>query len=295
MFGKLAVIATLAAAMLAPGAGAQRQDTTVNVLAIERPGMADVRVTRGLRYQDTLTMDVYRAPSQARGTRRPAVLFVHGGLVARASGASPTTWASYQSWGRLVAASGFVGVTFNHRLDTDEELSAPEQQIRSAMRYVRAHADELDIDRDRLCLAFYSAGGQVASAVLRDPQPFVRCVVLLYPYLDLEHHRRATPFRGPMAAAHVDSEVPRYSPAALLARNPSLLPPLFVAMAGHDAIPSLNESIERFMRAALANRIRIDFALHPTGVHGFDQRDHDERSREILESVMTFYRTHLTL
>src|SRR5215208_2849411 len=108
MFGKLTVIAILAAAMLAPGAGAHRQDTTVNVLAIERPGMADVRVTRGLRYQDTLTMDVYRAPSQARGTRRPAVLFVHGGLVARASGASPTTWASYQSWGRLVAASGFV-------------------------------------------------------------------------------------------------------------------------------------------------------------------------------------------
>src|SRR5215204_5913327 len=168
MSGRLAVIATLAATMLATSAGAQRQDTSVNVLAIERPGMADVMVTRGLRYQDTLTMDVYRSPRQARGTRRPAVLFVHGGLVARAAGASPTTWASYQSWGRLVAASGFVGVTFNHRLDTDEELAAPEQQIRSAMSYVRAHAGELDIDPDRLCLAFYSAGGQIGRASCRE-------------------------------------------------------------------------------------------------------------------------------
>lgn len=102
-----------------------------------------------------------------------------------------------------------------------------------------------------------------------------------------------SPFRRAHSAAHVDSLVTRYSPAHLLTVAPASLPPIFLAMAGADAIPRLNESIERFMRAAISNRVDIDFALHRLGAHGFDQRNHDARTREILERALAFVMRHL--
>ena len=102
---------------------------------------------------------------------------------------------------------------------------------------------------------------------------------------DLRARRSRRP--ATRAAAH------RYSPAHLLGVAPDSLPPIFLAVAGQDQIPRLNESIERFMRAAVEHRVQIDFALHRHGVHGFDQRNRDARTAEILEGVMSFVRRHV--
>ena len=292
------MLATALLATLTPSAGAQ-SDTSANVLGYELPGMRDAVVRRDLTYRTVtedgvtraLTMDVYRSP---RATERgPALIFVHGGLVARQAGPAPTTWASYRSWGRLAAAAGLVGVVFNHRMTTDENIEAAAGDVTAAVDYVRSNAATLGIDPDRLCIAVYSAGGPLTSVFMHEPTSRVRCLVLFYPYLDLEHMRSQSPFRPAHPAAHVDSLVPRYSPAHLLTVAPSRLPPIFLAMAGRDAIPRLNDSIERFMRAAIANRVEIDFMLHSTGEHGFDQRNPDARTREILERALTFVTRHV--
>ncbi|HET8623445.1 MAG TPA: alpha/beta hydrolase [Gemmatimonadales bacterium] len=269
----------------------EAQEPGRNVLGIDRPGTADVAVDRGRRYRDTLTMDVYRPRGASKPV--PAVVFVHGGLVAGAKGTSPTTWPIYQSWGRLAAADGLAGVTFNHRLTTNDNVAETEPDVEAAIAHVRANAKELGIDPERLCLAFYSAGGVLAGSALREPRPFVRCVVLFYPYLDLEHLRMDTRFRRAYAASRVDSLAPRYSPAAQLGRDPSRLPPIFLAMAGHDEIPGLNASIRRFVAAAVDQRAPMDLLIHPTGRHGFDEADHDQRTRDILEHCLTFLHRHL--
>ena len=272
-------------------------DTSANVLGYELPGMRDAVVRRGLAYRELpgarpLTMDVYRPPS-AGAQRLPALVFVHGGLVAGQSGPLPTEWPSYRSWGRLAAAAGLVGVVFNHRMTTDDNVSMASSDVSTAIEYVRAQSTTLGVDPNRLCIAVYSAGGPLASVVMRERVPYVRCLVLFYPYLDLEHMRGASRFRPAHPRAHVDSLVPRYSPAHLLAVAPADLPPIFVAMAGQDQIPNLNDSIDRFMRAAMVNRVDIDFALHRRGEHGFDQRNHDARTREILERVIAFVQLHV--
>ena len=293
---------TLAMA-LAPIMAAQaiaQTDSSANVLGYELPGMRDALIRRGLTYRSVtdrgttraLTMDVYR-PAGAPAERRPALVFVHGGLVAGQSGPPPTEWPTYRSWGRLAAAAGLVGVVFNHRMTTDENIATASSDVDTAVDYVRSNAATLGVDADRLCIAVYSAGGPLASVFMRDRVPHVRCLVLFYPFLDLEHMRTQSPFRPAHPAAHVDSLVPRYSAAHLVAVAPANLPPIFLAMAGEDQIPRLNDSIERFMRAAVANRVEIDFALHRRGVHGFDQRNHGARTREILERAITFVQRHL--
>jgi acetyl esterase/lipase len=288
----------LAVSMTQPASA--QTDTSANVLGYELPGMREAIVRRDLTYRTVtddgvtrpLTMDIYRPPGAATD-RRPALIFVHGGLVARQAGPAPTTWPTYRSWGRLAAAAGLVGVVFNHRMTTDENIAIAASDVVAAVDYVRANSTTLGIDPNRLCVAVYSAGGPLASVFMQEGTPRVRCLVLFYPYLDLEHMRSQSPFRRAHPAAHVDSLVPRYSPAHLIAVAPGSQPPIFVAMAGADAIPRLNESIERFMRAAVANRVEIDFALHRRGVHGFDQRNHDARTREILERVLAFVTRHV--
>lgn len=82
------------------------------------PGMDRVRVERDLIYRGTATgglkMDVYVPQDLSTSDRRPVVFFVHGGPIP--DDLRPKDWGVYQSYGELAAASGFVGVTFNHRL-----------------------------------------------------------------------------------------------------------------------------------------------------------------------------------
>ncbi len=81
-------------------------------------GMDRVTVAKDVIYKrdagDALEMDVYAPADLAPGAPRPAVIYVNGD-----AGPALTQHAkdmrAYQSWGRLAAASGLVGVTFNHR------------------------------------------------------------------------------------------------------------------------------------------------------------------------------------
>jgi acetyl esterase/lipase len=285
------LVAHAAAAATLCAGRADAQQPAGNVLGTARPGMAAVAVERGLRYRDSLTLDVYRPPGAS--TPLPVVLFVHGGLVAGAPGASPTSWPNYQSWGRLAAAEGFAGVTFNHRLTTDDNMADAGLDVEAAIAYLRANARRLGIDAQRLCLAFYSAGGVLSADVLREPRPFVRCVVLFYPYLDLEHLRVDTRFRRAYPPNQVDGLVARYAPVAQLGREPTRLPPMFLAMAGRDEIPGLNASVRRFLDAAVEGKAPIEFVIHPSGVHGFDEQNHDARTREILERCLAYLHWHL--
>jgi acetyl esterase/lipase len=255
------------------------------------PGMERVKVRQDLNYKGSdanplLKMDVYTPPGLAANERRPVVLFIHGGTGAENR---PKDLGIYVSWGRLVAASGMVGVTFTHRLGYPKPLLAEAaSDVTDAINYVRANADSLNIDKDRICLVAYSAGGPMLSLAMRDAPAYVRCLVAFYAFMDIQqsdlHRQHETP-----------EMVKKFSPINYLATNAGKIAPLFIARAGRDQIPTMNDSIDRFIREAIDKNAAIDFANHPQGVHGFDNQNDDARSREIIRRVIDFMRTHLLL
>jgi uncharacterized protein (TIGR02246 family) len=291
--------AAAALALRPPPAPAQEEPAR---LAYRLAGMDEVRVERGLPYKpldsapgnrdygEALELDVYRPPTPGSNEPLPALVFVHGGIVPGTGEPLPKDWPAYQEWGRLAAAAGFIGITFNHRMTTRDNIAEAAGDVADLITYVRRNAVKLGVDGDRLCVAIFSAGGPLASLFLREPSPWMRCVVLYYPYLDLEHLRRASPFREAYAADTVDA-LEAYSPATYLDRLD--LPPILLARAGRDAIPGLNASIERFVRAAVARDVTLDFLLHRAGDHGFDMRNQDDRSRDIVRQTIEFVRRHL--
>src|SRR5262249_16040019 len=82
------------------------------------PGMDKVKVVQNLKYTNTddpnVLMYIYLPPDAARDQQCPAGMFIHGGAKTEYT---PKDWGIYTTWGRLVAASGFVGVTFTHSLE----------------------------------------------------------------------------------------------------------------------------------------------------------------------------------
>ena len=87
-------------------------------LVLKVPGMDKVKVIQNLKYTKSddpnVLMDIYISPDLAESAKRPVVIFLHGGAK---TDYTPKDWGIYTTWGRLIAASGFVGVTFTHRLE----------------------------------------------------------------------------------------------------------------------------------------------------------------------------------
>lgn len=252
------------------------------------PGMDQVTVKSDLKYSNVdnpyLLMDVYTPPHLAKGKKLPAVLFIHGGAGAETR---PKDWGVYKSWGRLVAASGMVGVTFTHRLGYPKPLLADAaSDVNAALNYIRANADSLNIDKDRICLAAYSAGGPMLSIPMRDKPSYVRCLVAFYAFMDIQQSE-------PHRANETADMVKAYSPITYLANDAGKLPPIFLARAGLDEVPTMNDSIDRFIREAISKNATITVANHPQGVHGFDNQNDDDRAREIVQSALAFMRFHL--
>jgi hypothetical protein len=58
-----------------------------------------------------------------------------------------------------------------------------------------------------------------------------------------------------------------------LQKDAGTITPLFIARAGRDEVPTMDDSIDRFVKEALAKNIALTFANHPQGVHGFDNQN----------------------
>lgn len=254
------------------------------------PGMDAVSVHSNLKYSDVdnpfLLMDVYRPPNRSKGDLRPIVALIHGG---RGAQYKPKDWGIFQSWGRLIAAAGMVSVMFTHRLGYPKPLLAEAAlDLRNAIDYIRANADAFGADPSRIALFAWSAGGPLLSIALQDRPQFIRCLVAFYAYLDIQ--------RSP---SHVENEsadtLKAFSPIAHLERDASRIVPVFVARAGQDEIPMMNESIDGFVAAATAANVPLTYMNHPTGEHGFDNQNDDHRSREIIRSALAFLSTHLNV
>lgn len=221
---------------------------------------------------------VYR-PSAPGYTPKPGVVFIHGGPVPLDYPA-PTDWGQYQSWGQLTAASGAIGFTFDHNYTEFIRLEDAENDVVSAVSYVRSHAGEFGLDPDRICLWVCSGGGPLISWALREQPDYVRCIVIYYAYMDLRQ-------KSGIVDVLSDDVVHRYSPAAWISKRRAAGLPILITKAGLDD-PVLNQTIDVFADQATGCGLDIELISHKTGHHGFDVNDDDPTSRAIIARTLRF-------
>ncbi|HEU5249643.1 MAG TPA: alpha/beta hydrolase [Thermoanaerobaculia bacterium] len=250
------------------------------------PGMDGVRVRRDVVYETVGEMpmkaDVYLPARASRRGPYPGVVLVAGGAE------NTKDWGIYRSLGRLFAASGFAAVPFNHRLRYPRrQYEEGAADLLALVSHLRANAASLEVDPERIAMMVFSGGGPMLSVPMRERIPGVRCLVNYYAFLDTDH--------VDLAEAGITREgAEKFSPLRQFTANPPALLPLFIARAGKDAIPGVNASIDRFVAAALERNAPVLVVNHPEGEHGFDHRNSDARSREILKLTIEFLREQLT-
>ncbi|MFL5803827.1 MAG: alpha/beta hydrolase [Roseiflexaceae bacterium] len=168
------------------------------------------------------------------------------------------------------------------------QLDAVVQDVTDAIQYVRAHAADLHVDPDRLCLWAGSAGAVAGLRVgLADPQPFIRCLVTYYGLCDLALYAQARNLPPPAPEV-----LQAFAPVTYLRQYPQQIPPLFIARMEHD-IPGLNVAVDELVAVAAAAQAPVELVNHPDGHHGFDTEDDNEQSRMIIQQTLAFMHRHL--
>jgi hypothetical protein len=262
-------------------------DISKRVVVYRMPETDTVTVRRDVVYRSTdagdLTMDVYRPPDAAADARVPAVVLVAGypdhGVV-KFLGCRFKELGSSTSWASLIAASGVAAIAYANR--------EPEGDLHAVLGYVRENAASLGIDERRIGVWASSGNVPLALSVLMRPDLApIRCAALCYGFLlDTE---------GTTVVADASKAYGFSNPCAgrAVADLPSDLP-LFLARAGRDEFPHLNETLDRFVADALARNMPVTVANHATGPHAFDLLDDTDDSREVVRQILAFLRFRLS-
>ncbi len=127
--------------------------------------------------KNELTLDFY--PSVIKG-KKPCVIVVHGG-----------SWAGGDSkqlpeLNSELAKNGYHVAAINYRLAPKYQYPAPVEDVKDAIDFLRAHAQQFSIDTSQFILLGRSAGGQIvlsAAYLLRDPS--VKGVIDFYGPADM--------------------------------------------------------------------------------------------------------------
>jgi dienelactone hydrolase len=264
----------------------QQEDLTKKVAVYQPAGMDTVTIRKDIQFKTTdtgvLTMDIYYPPDSTRDMRLPAVVIVAGypdqgyqkmvGCPFKEMGASV-------SWGKLLALSGMVAITYTNR--------DPAADVQALLLYLRQNAAALGIDENKIGLWASSGNVPLALAILMQENPeYLKCAVLCYGYmLDLDGSNDVAEaamkwrFSNPKAGKSRD-DLPRDTP-------------LFIARAGTDQMPHLNETIDRFLARALNRNLPISLVNYPEAPHAFDLFHDSETSRQIIRQILAFMRLHL--
>ncbi len=125
-------------------------------------GYPGLRLDAGIVYAEVdgrpLRLDVLQPPERS-STPVPAVIWVHGG------GWLEGWYTDGDSWWCCppLAAAGFVTVSVEYRMSDEAAFPAQIHDVKGAIRWVRAHADEFGIDPARIGIWGHSAGGHLAA------------------------------------------------------------------------------------------------------------------------------------
>lgn len=253
---------------------------TLKPALLQLPGMDAVKVQRGLVYREieggSSTFDLWKPAHAASGVQSAAVLFVSGfpdpGFE-RHFGCRVMEMASYESWARLVAASGLVAVTYANR--------EPAADFAAVLRHIHEHAADLGIDQRRI--AIWACSGNVPTALgalLVGAEVPIASAALCYGYMfEADAAASQIGFANPCAGRSVDEVEAGV--------------PLLVVRAGQDQTSGLNATIDRFVAGALPRDLPLTLINHARAPHAFDLLDDTNKTREVIRAILEFLRVTL--
>jgi acetyl esterase/lipase len=175
-----------------------------------------------------LSLNLYR-PSQVG--KYPAIVMIHGGGW---QNGSPDDNAEFS---RYMAAQGYSVVSIDYRRAPQHRFPAQLEDVRTAIAYIREHADELEVDVNRMALMGRSAGAHLAMLAAYEPDaPPLQAVVNYYGPVNLTTGYQDPPNPDPIGSRGLLRDFLGGTPADLPERYKQASPWNYV---NHAVPPSL--------------------------------------------------------
>jgi acetyl esterase/lipase len=108
-----------------------------------------------------LRLDMY-LPSDT-GTTHPMVMYIHGGGWRNGHSRQSGAFENWPATLAMIASRGYVVTSINYRLGGEAPFPAAIQDVKAAIRWLRAHAGAYGIDKDKFLVWGASAGGHLAA------------------------------------------------------------------------------------------------------------------------------------
>lgn len=239
----------------------------------------------------TLSLDIY-LPDGAGP--HPAVLLVHGGA-----------WHTgdkrrLASLARFLAERGYTGFSIDYRLAPTYQFPAPLEDLRCAVKWIRAHAADYGVDPDRIAALGTSAGAHLAALLGTAPEEVgacgdpaissrVRAVIALFGPMDLlsavgtPAERAVEGFLG--ASAGDAPDLWREAPPITWASPAD--PPFLLIHGRDDRVVPYEESV-RMANALRRAGVEVELLVIPGAGHGFINRPETPAARMAVAAILDF-------
>ena len=250
----------------------------------------------------TLRLDVFRpsAPPPP-GTRRPAVLQIHGGgwvIGDKREQGIPLL--------KHLASRGWVGFNANYRLSPGATWPDPLVDLKHAVAWIREHADEYDVDRDFIAVTGGSAGGHLAAmmaltendleyqAGIEDADTSFQAAVPFYGVYDFTNRNDTMPdefiswvLEPIVMKRFIADEPDEFAKASPIDRVHPDVPPFFVIHGDRDTLAPVEDAREFARKLGEVSKAPVFYLELHGAQHAFDVFT-SIRTRRVVKAVHRF-------
>jgi pectinesterase len=177
---------------------------------------------------------------------------------------------------------GITAFVLKYRLPDDttqvDRSMAPLQDAQQAVRLVRMNAREWGVDKNKIGIMGFSAGGHLASSAathfsfkadpLNNDTTSVRpdFAILIYPVISFDSTITHKGSRNNLVGANAAADKINFFSSELQVTTAT--PPSFLVHAGDDGVVPVDNSL-RYYQACIKNKVPVELHLYPAGGHGF--------------------------
>ncbi|MFW6296374.1 MAG: alpha/beta hydrolase fold domain-containing protein [Halothece sp.] len=201
--------------------------------------LPEIRIQRDIPFANPegveLTLNTYHPLETGK---YPTLVIIYGGAWRQGKPSNN------EAFSRYMANQNYTVITIDYRHAPKHQFPAQLEDVQRAIQYIQDHAQELEVDTERMAIMGRSAGGHLAMLAAYQPKAIqFRAVVNYYSPINLSNGYYDLPFPDPINIQSVlrnflggtPEELPeRYqeaSPSSYLKPN---LPPSLLVYAGRD-------------------------------------------------------------
>ena len=232
-----------------------------------------------------LRADVFTPPAGA--SNGIGVLLVHGG------GWRSGDRTQLRGYGILLGRVGFTSVACEYRLTDEATWPAQIEDVRTAFRWTREHAKDLDIDANSVAVSGNSAGAHLSlmlAGMPDDQRDVAACVAIYGPAVVGLREGVEHPESDRVAALFVSADPGVRKEASPLTYASASYPPTMLIHGTQDELVPV-ESSERMYRALRDAGAKAELHIFDGQMHAFDRAP--DYGRLCANMITVFLKHHV--